>query len=180
MFDPTTAALIRAAPPLQGLDLNNLPKRLTEAFADIVSARVRLRGAPVEADDEAMLATVAKLRRIAAAHETYAALLPDRENRASARACEACRNRTCNSVRVRCCSSKAVSKRFMSFLPLFAAGLSASHANAEAAGWTMRRRKNRGVSPGLHAGRLERRIFSLALKEDGLTQIHIRSGRQGG
>ena len=84
MFDATTAALIRAAPPLEGLDLDNLPKRLTEAFADIVSARIRLRGATVEADDEALEVTVAELRRIAAAHETYAALLPDRENRASA------------------------------------------------------------------------------------------------
>ena len=84
MFDPTTAALIRAAPPLEGLDLDNLPKRLTEAFADIVSARIRLRGAPVDAEDEALVATVTELRRIAAAHETYAALLPDRENRASA------------------------------------------------------------------------------------------------
>ncbi|MER8631547.1 DEAD/DEAH box helicase [Mesorhizobium opportunistum] len=83
MFDPTTVALIRAAPPLDGLDLENLPKRLTEAFAQIVSARMRLLGAPAEAD-EALLATVAELRRIAAAHETYAALLPDRENRASA------------------------------------------------------------------------------------------------
>lgn len=83
MFDATTAALIRAAPPLEGLDLDNLPKRLTEAFADIVSARIRLRGATAEAD-EALLATVTELRRIAAAHETYAALLPDRENRASA------------------------------------------------------------------------------------------------
>ena len=81
MFDPTTAALIRAAPPLEGLDLDNLPKRLTEAFADIVSARIRLRGAPVDAEDEALVATVTELRRIAAAHETYAALLPDRENR---------------------------------------------------------------------------------------------------
>lgn len=84
MFDPTTAALIRAAPPLEGLDLDNLPKRLTEAYADIVSARIRLRGAPAGADDEAVIATVAELRRIAAAHEAYAALLPDRENRASA------------------------------------------------------------------------------------------------
>jgi hypothetical protein len=84
MFDATTAALIRAAPPLEGLDLDNLPKRLTEAFADIVSARIRLRGATAEVDDEALLGTVAKLRHLAAAHETYAALLPNRENRASA------------------------------------------------------------------------------------------------
>ena len=84
MFDATTAALIRAAPPLEGLDLDNLPKRLTEAFADIVSARIRLRGATAEEDDEALLGTIAELRHIAAAHETYAALLPNRENRASA------------------------------------------------------------------------------------------------
>ena len=56
MFDPTTAALIRAAPPLGDLDLENLPKQLTEAFADIVSARIRLRGASVATDDEALQA----------------------------------------------------------------------------------------------------------------------------
>ena len=44
MFDPITAALIAASPPLEGLDLDALPKRLTEAFADIVAARIRLRG----------------------------------------------------------------------------------------------------------------------------------------
>lgn len=84
MFDPSTTALIRAAPPLDGLDLEGLPKRLTEAFADIVSARIRLRGAVADEQDETFAATVAELRRIAAAHEAYAALLPDRENRASA------------------------------------------------------------------------------------------------
>lgn len=84
MFDPTTAALIRSAPPLEGLDLGNLPKRLTEAYADIVSARIRLRGVTADIDDEALAATVSELRRIAAAHETYAALLPDRKNRVSA------------------------------------------------------------------------------------------------
>ena len=36
MFDPITSALIAASPPLEGLDLEALPKRLTEAFADIV------------------------------------------------------------------------------------------------------------------------------------------------
>lgn len=84
MFDPTTAALIRGAPPLEGLDLDNLPKRLTEAFADIVTARIRLRGAPADTDEASLLPTVAELRRIGAAHEVYAALLPNRENRASA------------------------------------------------------------------------------------------------
>src|SRR5688572_821534 len=84
MFDPTTAALIRAAPPLDGLDLSGLPKRLTEAFADIVSARIRLRGSAGEDDDPALRETISELRRLAAAHEAYAALLPDRDNRAAA------------------------------------------------------------------------------------------------
>ena len=84
MFDPTTAALIRAAPPLDGLDLNGLPKRLTEAFADIVSARIRLRGSAGGEDDPALMETISELRRLAAAHEAYAALLPDRDNRAAA------------------------------------------------------------------------------------------------
>jgi hypothetical protein len=40
-------------------------------------------------------------------------------------------------------------------------------------------KKPRGI-PGLHAGRLGRRSFSLALSKDRLTQIHMRSGRQCG
>ena len=84
MFDPTTAALIRNAPALDGLDLEGLPKELTKAFADIVSARIRLRGGADDADGNELAATLARLRRIAAANESYAAILPDRENRASA------------------------------------------------------------------------------------------------
>lgn len=83
MFDPITTDLIRSAPALDGLDLEALPKRLTEAFADIVSARIRLRGAP-PTDGASLLASVTELRRIAAAQEAYAALLPDRDNRAAA------------------------------------------------------------------------------------------------
>lgn len=81
MFDPTTAALIRAAPPLDGLDLDNLPRRLTEAFAQIVSARMRLSGAPAEAGDEALLATVAELRRVAAARDLRRTAARSRKSR---------------------------------------------------------------------------------------------------
>lgn len=84
MFDPVTSALIRSAPPLQGLDLDGLPKRLTEAFADIVSARIRLRGAVSEGQSADLAGTLTDLRRIAAAHEAYSALLPDRDNRSAA------------------------------------------------------------------------------------------------
>src|ERR1700731_3962469 len=44
-----------------------------------------MRGGTGEDDGaEALTATLAELRRLAAAHEAYAALLPDRDNRAAA------------------------------------------------------------------------------------------------
>jgi hypothetical protein len=84
MFDPTTEALIRAAPRFEGLDIDSLPKLLTEAFSEIVSERIRLRGTSGETDSENIQATIFKLRRIATAYESYAALLSGRENRSSA------------------------------------------------------------------------------------------------
>lgn len=84
MFDPITSALIAASPPLDGLDLDALPKRLTEAFADIVAARIRLRGENAEQASETLQQTLLEVRRLAAAHEAFVALLPERENRAAA------------------------------------------------------------------------------------------------
>lgn len=84
MFDPITSALIAASPPLEGLDLEALPKRLTEAFADIVAARIRLRGEETEQASETLKETLLEVRRLAAAHEAFVALLPERDNRASA------------------------------------------------------------------------------------------------
>ena len=43
MFDAQTVELIRSAPPLEGLDLEDLPKVLTRAYSRIVSLRMRLR-----------------------------------------------------------------------------------------------------------------------------------------
>ena len=84
MFDPETIALIRQAPPLEGLDLAALPQLLTDAFATVVAARIRLRtGAPDPAGAD-IEGTVALLARLAAAQEAYVALLPDRENRSAA------------------------------------------------------------------------------------------------
>lgn len=82
MFDPITAAIIASSPKLSGLDLEQLPKRLTQAFAEIVAARIQFRG---QGGIEASLArTLLEMRRLAAAHESYVALLPDRENRSAA------------------------------------------------------------------------------------------------
>ena len=83
MFDPVTTALIAASPQLSGLDREALPKRLTEAYADIVAARIHLRregGVRSESLNEIL----SQMRRLAAAHEAYVALLPDRDNRNAA------------------------------------------------------------------------------------------------
>lgn len=95
MFDPITAALIAASPPLEGLDLDALPKRLTEAFADIVAARIRLRGEGAEDASEMLQETLLEVRRLAAAHEAFVALLPERENRAAAAFVAAAAHQVC-------------------------------------------------------------------------------------
>lgn len=83
MFDPITAALIATSPQFSGLDLEGLPKRLTEAYADIVAARINLRGQPGDASEN-LTKTLTEMRRLAAAQEAYVALLPDRDNRKAA------------------------------------------------------------------------------------------------
>ncbi|MBX9854280.1 MAG: DEAD/DEAH box helicase [Gemmatimonadaceae bacterium] len=84
MFDQETVALIRQAPALDGIDLDALPQLLTDAFATVVAARIRLRtGAPDTAGAE-IDATVSLLTRLAATHEVLVAQLPDRDNRAAA------------------------------------------------------------------------------------------------
>ena len=52
MFDPSTAALIRSAPPLDDLDRDNLPDQLSATYAKIVTTRLRLRsGEGVDTDE---------------------------------------------------------------------------------------------------------------------------------
>src|SRR6266478_668780 len=85
MFDTSTAELIASAPALDGLDLTNLPKELTRTYSTIVSLRMRLRDANVsEASTEELRAILARLERLGYAQEAFAAVAPDRENRAAA------------------------------------------------------------------------------------------------
>jgi len=84
MFDPITSAIIRSSPSLSGLDLELLPKRLTQAFTEIIAARIQFRGQAAIESSEPLAHTLVEMRRLAAAHEAYTALLPDRENRAAA------------------------------------------------------------------------------------------------
>ena len=85
MFDASTAELMSKAPALDGLDLTALPSELTLAYSTIVSLRMRLREITVpEERNEELQTILARLERIGFAQEAYAALTPDRENRAAA------------------------------------------------------------------------------------------------
>lgn len=85
MFDPVTVNLISKAPSLGSLDMEELPRRFTNAFAEIVAARVRLRGVsdsgePYEILDE----LIKEMRRLAATQELLVASEPERSDRAAA------------------------------------------------------------------------------------------------
>ena len=83
MFDPSTADLIRRAPPLKGLDSASLPDRLTDFYARIVTARLRLRSGE-DIDDEALADLVLETRRLAFTNEALVSVSPDRDDRAAA------------------------------------------------------------------------------------------------
>jgi superfamily II DNA/RNA helicase len=85
MFDPVTIKLISDAPALGDLDYAALPQRFTNAFAEIVAARVRLRGsANIEQRGEAVSELLSEMRRLAAAQELLVATAPERADRAAA------------------------------------------------------------------------------------------------
>lgn len=83
MFDENTAALIRSTPELTDFDRDALPDLLTNAFAQIAMARVKLR-----ADDEPLPEELQKIietiGRLAATNEALVSALPDREDRQAA------------------------------------------------------------------------------------------------
>jgi superfamily II DNA/RNA helicase len=83
MFDQDTAALISSTPELEGLDRQSLPDLLTNAFAQIAAARVRLRAGDESLPDdlEEILQTT---RRLASTNEALVSLLPEREDRSAA------------------------------------------------------------------------------------------------
>jgi superfamily II DNA/RNA helicase len=85
MFDSDTAALIASAPALPELDLADLPQQLTNAYATLVSARIRLQ--KLAEDDplpEDIARIVNEMRRLAFSHEAFVSVLGDRENRTAA------------------------------------------------------------------------------------------------
>lgn len=83
MYDQDTASLIRSTPPLEGLDRENLPDLLSEAFAQIAAARIRLRNSDEESPDE-LQSLVRTIRRLAFTNEALVSILPERDDRSSA------------------------------------------------------------------------------------------------
>jgi hypothetical protein len=85
MFDADTVELIARAPPLEGLDLARLPQALTEVYARIVAARIRLRGLAVDEPlPSEVTDAIQTMRRVASAHEAFVSALPEREDRSAA------------------------------------------------------------------------------------------------
>ena len=83
MYDQDTAALIRATPSLEDLDRQALPDLLTETFAQIAAARIRLRDSGEEKPAE-LANLVEKMRRLAYTNEALISVLPEREDRSAA------------------------------------------------------------------------------------------------
>lgn len=82
MFDRQTSELIESAPELSNLDQKRLPKALAEAYAKIVSSRIRLRsteGSSVENGD--IRSIQEEMRRLASTQEALFALSNERDSR---------------------------------------------------------------------------------------------------
>lgn len=82
MFDRQTSELIESAPELSNLDQKRLPKTLAEAYAKIVSARIRLRtdqGSSAENTD--IRSIQEEMQRLASTQEALFALSKDRDLR---------------------------------------------------------------------------------------------------
>jgi superfamily II DNA/RNA helicase len=86
MFDADTVRLIARAPALEGVNLEDLPRQLTSAYAAIVAARIRLRANVLEEDrlPSGIVAILNDMRRLAFTHEALVSASGNRENRSAA------------------------------------------------------------------------------------------------
>lgn len=82
MFDPQTTRLIREAPSLRDLDVQQLPQLLTKAYSWL--AALRLQVGETSGNLSQLRRELDELRRLANTYEVLVSALPDRDNRASA------------------------------------------------------------------------------------------------
>ncbi|MBP2489139.1 hypothetical protein JOH50_004866 [Rhizobium leguminosarum] len=82
MYDADTARLIQQTPQLDGLDRDRLPEHLSDAFAKIAAARMKLRNGSVV--DEGVVELIGEMQRLALTNEALVASAPNRGDRAAA------------------------------------------------------------------------------------------------
>jgi hypothetical protein len=97
MYDDETAAIIRSAPPLGGLNRERLPEQLSEAFAKIVAARISLRAGTAVDDD--VITLIGEMQRLALTNEALVASAPNREDREAAAFVAGCAHQLCFNAR---------------------------------------------------------------------------------
>jgi hypothetical protein len=65
MFDPDTVTLMSNAPSLDGLEQSRIPQMLTDAYAEIVTTRIRLREIPgADGEHHSVPEVIEKMRRL--------------------------------------------------------------------------------------------------------------------
>jgi hypothetical protein len=85
MFDPETVDLMNRAPELEGLESERISQTITEAYAEIVSSRIRMREIQGgEAAEFELPKVIQKMRRLAFTQEAFVASSIGREDRAAA------------------------------------------------------------------------------------------------
>ena len=85
MFDPDSVNLMNKAPELEGLESERISQTITEAYAEIVSSRIRMRELQEDETAEIELPEVIqRMRRLAFTQEAFVASSIERENRAAA------------------------------------------------------------------------------------------------
>ena len=97
MYDRDTATLIHTTPPLDGLDRQSLPELLTETFAQISAARIRLHGFS-DKESEELANLIKQMRRLAYTNESLVSVLPEREDRSASAFVAASAHQLCMNV----------------------------------------------------------------------------------
>lgn len=83
MYDRQTEDLIRATPLLDGLNRDSLPDELSQSFAEIAAARLRVREIG-EGDNNVLTEIIARMQKLVFTNEALVSIAPQRSDRAAA------------------------------------------------------------------------------------------------
>jgi hypothetical protein len=79
MFDAETTKLIEGALPLEGIDLADLPQRLTEDYAKVVSIRMQAANPETDQQNDDWISLLHGLRDLAEPYEAITVFLPEED-----------------------------------------------------------------------------------------------------